>query len=176
MIEREGEFEFNFSGALSVNKLDNKEKKLPHGMQLVDFIVEEKDRIIFIEIKDPSCKPKKDTPAATEALKRERESFMRKIQNDELIAHELTPKARDSYCYLHLMARDNKRIIYTFLLGAEKLTIDHASLMRFKERLLSQTRKECDKPWERNYVSDCIVLTEETWADAFPNYTLTRTQ
>lgn len=167
MIEYEGEFKFDFTGAISVQKLDDKNKKLPQGMQLVDFIVEEKDQVLFVEIKDPSCKPKKDTPEAHAALEKQRLEFVKKIKNDELIANELTPKARDSYCYLHLMERDGKEIVYTFLLGAEKLTLDPALLITFKERLLRQTMQECDQPWKRQYVADCVVVTEKTWGATF---------
>lgn len=174
MIEHEGEFKFDFSGALSVEKLDDKKRKLPQGMQLVDFIVEEKDNVLFLEIKDPSCKPKSNTPEAHAALEKQRLEFIRKIANDELIANELTPKARDSYCYLHLMEREGKEIVYAFLLGAEKLTLDPALLMAFKERLLKQTMQECDQPWKRKYVADCVVVTEKTWGTTFPDYGLER--
>jgi hypothetical protein len=167
MIAYEGEFRFDFSGAISVQKLDDKNRKLPQGMQLVDFVIEENDRILFVEIKDPSCKPKIDTPEAHAALQKQRSGFIKKIANDELIADELTPKARDSYCYLHLMAKEEKKIIYAFLLGAQELTLDPALLMSFKERLLRQTMQECDLPWVRQYVADCVVVTEKNWTATF---------
>jgi hypothetical protein len=107
-------------------------------------------------------------------LERDRANFVKKVQNDTLIAQELTPKARDSYSYLHLMKRDGKPKIYAFLLGADKLTLDPALLLGFKDRLLSRLRQEADQPWERHYVSDCLVLTEKTWALAFPQYPMTR--
>lgn len=174
MKEREGELEFDFSDATGVAKLDDPAKPRPEGMQLVDFVVEEDRRLLMIEVKDPSCKAKGGNAAAEAALIKSRAEFVRKVQNDTLIAQELTPKARDSYSYLHLMKRDDKLILYVFLLGADKLTLDDALLMNFKERLLARLRKEADQPWIRRYVTDCLVLTESTWHLAFPQYPLTR--
>jgi hypothetical protein len=140
----------------------------------VDFVVEEDHRLLMIEVKDPSCKPKGVNVAAETALVKSRAEFVKKVQNDTLIAQELTPKARDSYSYLHLMKRDDKPILYAFLLGAEKLTLDAALLMGFKDRLLARLRQETDQPWMRQYVTDCVVLTEQTWSLAFPQYPLSR--
>lgn len=174
MKHREGELEFDFSEANGVEKLDNPATPLPSGMALVDFGIEEERRLVMVEIKDPSCSAKGGDPAAEAALAKERTKFVKKIQDDSLIAQELTPKARDSYSYLHLMKRDGKPIIYAFLLGADKLTLDPALLLAFKDRLLSRLRQEANKPWERQYVTDCVVLTEKTWALAFPHYPMVR--
>lgn len=174
MKHREGELEFDFTAANGVEKLDNPATPLPHGMQLVDFVLEEDRRLVLVEIKDPSCSAKGGNPVAEAAQEKERTRFVEKVQNDSLIAQELTPKARDSYSYLHLMKRDGKPIIYAFLLGSDKLTLDPALLLAFKDRLLARLRQEADKPWERPYVTDCVVLTEKTWAMAFPQYPMTR--
>ncbi len=174
MKHREGELEFDFSAANGVEKLDSPAKPLPFGMALVDFIIEEDHRLVMVEIKDPSCNAKGENPTAEAALEKERANFIKKVQNDSLIAQELTPKARDSYSYLHLMKRDDKPIVYAFLLGTDKLTLDPALLLAFKDRLLSRLRQETDQPWERHYVADCVVLTERTWAFAFPQYPLAR--
>lgn len=175
MRHSEGELEFDFSAAKMVEKLDSPLTPLPHGMALVDFVIEEDRHLVMLEIKDPSCSARGGDAAAEAALEKERTKFVRKIQDDSLINQELTPKARDSYSYLHLMKRDVKPVIYAFLLGADKLTLDSALLLTFKDRLLSRLRQETDKPWERHYVTDCVVLTENTWALAFPQYTLKRT-
>ena len=174
MKVREGEFELDFSAAKSVEKLDDKARKMPQGMKLVDFVVEEEHRLILVEIKDPSCSTKGGTATAESALSKRRIDFAKQIQNDTLIAEQLTPKARDSYCYLHLMHRDSKPIVYLFLLGADKLSIDPALLLTVKDRLLARIRHEADHAWKRHYIADCLVLTEQSWADAFPKYSLAR--
>jgi len=173
MKMREGELEFDFSAAKASEKLDAT-KIRPEGMMLVDFVVEEDQRLVMIEVKDPSCKSKGGNPDAEAALAKERSEFVKKVYNDTLIAKELTPKARDSYTYLHLMKRDNKPILYAFLLGADNLTLDHALLLGFKDRLLARLRQEADQPWAKHYVADCVVLTEHTWENAFPQFPLAR--
>lgn len=174
MKVREGEFEFNFTYAKAVEKLDDPTKQRPQGMQLVDFVLEEERRLVMVEVKDPSCKAKGGNPTADAALEKSRVEFVKKAQKDALIADELTPKARDSYTYLHLMTRDSKPVLFAFLLGADKLSLDPALLLGFKDRLWARLRQEADQPWTRQYVTDCVVLTEQTWSTAFPEYPLTR--
>jgi hypothetical protein len=171
---REGEFEFDFRTA-KVERLDDPTKPCPEGMKLVDFVIEEAERLIMLEIKDPSCKARGGDAKAEAAMEKARAGFLNKIQNDALIADELTPKARDSYTYLHLMKRDGKPVLYAFLLGADRLPLDPALLLGFKDRLLARLRQETDQPWARHYVTDCLVLTEQTWPIAFPDYPLSRT-
>ena len=174
MLLREGELEFDFLDVLS-ERLDDKQKPQPHGLQLVDFIIEEPKRILMVEIKDPSCKPKGNDEKALAGIKSQRQQFVTKINNGELINHELVPKARDSYTYLHLMERCDKPILYVFVLGAEKLVIDVPNfLVEFKRELLARLRQEAEQPWAIRYVSDCLVLTEKTWLETFPQYTLAR--
>lgn len=170
----EAELEFDFSAAQAVEKLDDPSGLQPHGMQLVDFVIEDSRHLVMLEIKDPSCQPKGGDAKAMAALERSRVEFVKKVTNDTLIAHELTPKARDSYTWLHLMKRDTKPILYVFLLGTDAISLDPALLLGFKDRLLGRLRRETKLPWARHYVSDCLVLTESTWANAFPQYPLAR--
>lgn len=174
MTHSEGELFFDFSAARSVEKPDEPHQKKPEGWKLVDFVIEEEDRLILVEIKDPSCEPKADTPEAQEHLRKEREDFAKKIKDRTLITKELTPKARNSYSLLHLMERDDKPMLYVLLLGAAKLSLDLPLLLAFKERLLDGLRQELDSPWARQYVTDCIVVTETSWGEAFPAYPLVR--
>lgn len=170
MKVREAELEFDFSAAKAVTRLDDPALQRPEGMSLVDFVVEDNRRLIMLEIKDPSCKARGTDRNASENLERARTRFLRDLNDDTLIAQKLTPKARDSYTWLHLMKRDGKPILYVFLLGVSELVLDPALLLGFKDRLLARLRKEAAVPWARHYVTDCIVLTEATWASAFPHY------
>lgn len=175
MKTKEGEFEFDFAAAKTVEKLDAPGQHTPEGMKLVDFIIEEEHRFLMVEVKDPSCKSQGRYAAAEDALEKERTKFVKKFQDNTLINQELTPKARDSYCYFHLMKRDSKPFLYVFLLGADKLTFDPALILGFKDRLLARIRQEGSQPWQRHYIVDCLVLTESTWISCFPQYPLTRT-
>lgn len=174
MKVREAELEFDFTAAKTVTRLDDPALQRPEGMLLVDFVVEESRRLVMLEIKDPSCNAKGTDHKARANLERARAQFQRDLKDDTLIAQRLTPKARDSYTWLHLMKRDSKPILYVFLLGVSELVLDPALLLGFKDRLLARLRKEAGEPWARYYVTDCLVLTEATWASAFPHYPLVR--
>jgi len=171
---REGELDFDFSAAKQAEKLDGKGKKLPEGMKFVDFVVEEENGLIMLEVKDPSCHAKGGDAKAEAAMQKQRDEFIKKLHKDEWIAQDLTPKARDSYTFLHLMERDTKRIVYVLLISSEKIMLEPALLAAFKDRLLARLRQEADQPWVRQYVADCLVVTENTWPIVFPNYPLVR--
>ncbi|MAF95003.1 MAG: hypothetical protein CMM60_04535 [Rhodospirillaceae bacterium] len=170
MVIREGELEFDFSGAREFEKLDRQERDaasrpIPHGMKFVDFVVEEEDRVLLIEVKDPSCG---QVPSS------ERTDFLKRMEHKTLIHYELVPKARDTYTFLHLMKRDEKPFFYVVLLGLEEFNLDALFLPNFKDRLLQRLRQESDHPWRRDYVADCVVATVSNWRAIFPNYPLTR--
>ncbi len=80
----EGRLEFDFPNAQSVERLDQTGTPLPHGMALVDFVVEETKRTLLIEIKDPEGAPASHRAKALE-------DFVRKMQGDGLIHQELVP-------------------------------------------------------------------------------------
>lgn len=174
MGAQEGELMFDF-GAATFEKPDATGVIKPEGMKFVDFIVEEEKRLILLEVKDPSRQPKSSDTKAIATIERERRDFVKKLSNNGWIYDELTPKARDTYTYLHLMTRDRKPILYVVLLGVHLLPFDAIQLLpNFRDRLLGRLRKEMDQPWLREYVEDCLVLTEQTWRVAFPQYPLTR--
>ncbi|MCD6326412.1 hypothetical protein J7M28_02505 [bacterium] len=163
---QEGELHFDFHGCVSVEKLDRQGVSAPHGMKLVDFLVEETRRTLLVEVKDPSQIP---------VPKSERSKFVKKLQGKELINHELVPKYRDSYCFLHLMEQDSKPFLLIVVLGTDALpTVGPVELLECRRRLLARLRKECDRPWKYQYVADCVVLTEATWPRHFPSYPLHR--
>ena len=152
---REGDLEFDFSGSQHAERFDKRGVPRPHGMSLVDFVVEESERILLIEVKDPS------DPNATGTV---RQSWTKKLRKKPLINESLVPKCRGSYAYLHLMERDSRPMLFIACLGLSKVKHDPALLVAFKERLLSRLRKEADRPWKRHYVYDCIVVTDANWS------------
>jgi len=162
---REGELQFEFSGATNVERLDIQGQPRPQGMALVDFVVEENSRTLLVEIKDPSQPP---------VPERERQRFIRAMQHQTLIYEELVPKARDSYTFLHLMERDTQPLVYVVVLGLDRLAVDPALLSSFKDRLLQRLRHEALDPWQRHYVTDCAVVIPATWSTHFPEYALSR--
>ena len=162
---REGELQFEFLGATSVERLDVQGQPRPQGMALVDFVVEESSRTLLVEIKDPSQQP---------VPERERQRFISTMQHQTLIYEDLVPKARDSYTFLHLMERDTQPCVYVVVLGLDRRAVDPALLSSFKDRLLQRIRREVQDPWQRHYVIDCVVVIPATWSTHFPAYALSR--
>ena len=164
---REGSFELTFDAP--ADRLDAPGRTQPEGMKLVDLVVEQAESILLVEIKDPSSPEIPDRARASRLA-----AFAESMRGEELIAHGLVPKARDSYCFLHLMRRDTKPMIYVVLLGLEAHEHEAALLLGFKDRLLKRLRHEADRPWKRQYIKDCVVLTEKRWPEVFPEHELRR--
>lgn len=166
---REGELSFDFSKARSVMKLDEV-TPLPQGMKLVDFVVEENDRILLLEVKDPL-----PDAVPSEHRRRVKDKEIEKLKTKELINMDLVPKARDSYCYLHLMELYKRPFDFIFFTGADRLGVTKELLLNFQDRLTARLRKETDKEWKLKYVRNCAVLTENDWIRIFGNYPVERT-
>lgn len=164
---REGDLLFRFRG--HAERLDLQGVPLPQGMSFVDFVVEEDARLLLVEAKDPS-----DPTIPPGRRQDEQQAFRAKLLGDTLINQELVPKARDSYSFLHLMARDDRPFIYVVVLGLKAYPDEQALLVGFKDRLLRRLRQEADRPWTRHYVADCLVLTPESWPQAFTRHRLSR--
>ncbi len=161
----EGELSFDFTSAVFAEKFDQEGVPNPVGMKRVDFIVEESKQVLLIEVKDPSQQG---------GHPKGKESFQERIRGNTLIAEELVPKARDSYCFQHLMGKDTRPFLYIVVLGLESFPNEAALLMGFKDRLLARIRKETNEEWKRQYVQDCIVTTVNHWGDVFAEYPLSR--
>ena len=151
----EGDLEFDFSGCQHAERFDKPGVPRPHGMSLVDFVVEESERTLLIEVKAPSDP---NAPATV------RQSWTKKLRKKPLINESLVPKCRDSYAYLHLMERDSRPMLFIACLGLSKVKHDPALLVAFKQNLLAKLKKEADQPWKRHYVDDCIVVTDTNWS------------
>ena len=73
-----------------------------------------------------------------------------------MFTHEvLAPKARSSYGFLHLMARDTKPMRFVVAVGIKRLSIQPLLLEHLAERLRHRVKREGPDPWKREYVSAC---------------------
>ncbi|MHB1606598.1 MAG: hypothetical protein ACYCTV_09450 [Leptospirales bacterium] len=171
----EGGFLFDFSRSLAWERFDLMGRPVPQGMSLVDFLVEEPERLILIEVKDPFPPPGRGDlfqKRSKGSVWPEGEGF----RMDRLIHQSLVPKMRDSYTYLHLMGRDTKPVLYVVLLGLDRILQRFDLLVVIKDRLLSRLGQEGHLPWKRPYVRNCLVLDPAGWRTAFPEYPLVRVQ
>lgn len=165
--EAEAELLFSFPDGLTWTELDKQGVKLPVKMKFVDLVIERERDILLVEIKDPSHSRSPD---------KERNSYLKRLANNSVLADELTPKARDSYLYLHLMERDQKPFKYVVLLGLDAFDPDRqkAVMFGFKDRLLADIREESFEAWKRKHIADCMVLSVESWNQYFPEWPLRR--
>lgn len=165
--EPKADLEFLFPDGLIWEELDRQGVKLPVQMKFVDLVIERDYDILLVEIKDPSHKR---TPAG------EREKYFKRLSDNSILSQELTPKARSSYTFLHLMERDAKPFKYVVLLGLDAFdqVQQRALLTSFKDRLLADIRCETDTPWRRQHIADCIVLSVDIWNKTFADWPVTR--
>jgi hypothetical protein len=165
--EKDAELLFEFPDDLHWDELDKQGVRLPVNMKFVDLVIEREADILLVEIKDPSI---------SKCPEKERNSYLRRLKNDSVLTQELTPKARDSYSYLHLMERDVKPFKYVVLIGLDAFdpTLQKALLAGFKDRLLADIRFESYEAWKRQHIADCAVLSVETWNEVFPTWPVAR--
>ena len=165
--EENAELLFSFPDGLSWSELDKQGVKRPVQMKLVDLVIERENDVLLVEIKDPSI---------STCPEKERNSYLKRLENNSVLSQELTPKARGSYLYLHLMERDSKPFKYVVLLGLDAFDSDRqkALMFGFKDRLLADIREESFEAWKRKHIADCVVLSVESWNQQFPEWQVRR--
>jgi hypothetical protein len=163
----EKELTFTFPDDLQWGELDEQGIRLPHKMPLVDLVIERERDILLIEIKDPSH---------SNCPENERVRYAKRLTDNSVLQQELTPKARNSYTFLHLMERDTKPFVYVVLLGLDafEANLQKAILGGFKGRLMADISCETTTPWIRTHISDCVVLSVEAWNSTFADWPVTR--
>jgi hypothetical protein len=144
---------------------DNTAHGLSHCMKAVDFIVELKDRLLFVEIKDP------DQSGATAER---RETFIERFLSGKLDA-SLKVKYRDSWLYEWAHGRVHKPVTYLVLLGAS--TLSDAELLTRTDALKRQlpVLGPNAQPWNKSFVEGCAVLNLAAWNKALPQFKVSRT-
>jgi hypothetical protein len=165
--EPNADLEFSFPHDLNWEELDKQDVKLPLQMKFVDLVIEREKDILLVEIKDPSN---------DKVPHQERINYFGRLADNSILTQELTPKARGSYTFLHLMKRDTKPFTYIVLIGLDAYAPvqQRALLTGFKDRLLADIRCEAAEPWLRHHIADCMVVTVEIWNTTFANWPVTR--
>jgi len=164
---QEKELQFFFPESLIWEVLDKQGVKLPHGMAFVDLVIDRDQDVLLVEIKDPSH---------SKAPNKEKKEYLKRLQDNSVLREELTPKARDSYTFLHLMKRDDKPIKYVILLGLDAFDpkIQKVLLANFKDRLLGDIQNEFGTPWKRKHIEDCVVFSVDDWNSFFKDWPIRR--
>ncbi|WP_430640072.1 hypothetical protein WH8501_30895 (plasmid) [Crocosphaera watsonii WH 8501] len=166
VILTEGDLRIEFTDALNGFVFDQMDSNLPnyHGigqMSRVDFIVELKEELFFIEIKDPS-----NPNARKEAI----EKFLKQLENDKL-ADDFTKKFLDSFIYRWAEKEVNKPINYIIL-----FTLDQPLLDNLQDKIKQKLPPMGKNPprWKRKFHKICLVVNIETWKGLFPKWPIRR--
>ncbi|MHC8509582.1 MAG: hypothetical protein ACYYKD_09355 [Rhodospirillales bacterium] len=155
----EGRHTFEFDDGLEVEKLDDAMSGI-QGCKSVDFAVTAQDgSVTLIEVKDPS------NPRATDKARKKK---IGEIISGSFVNEELTPKARDSYTFLHLMKRVKGPVTYVVYIGDEKLGLENALISQISDDLKSRLKKEAKDSWRRPYVRDSVVFLASQSPDTSP--------
>lgn len=158
----EGDLRITVSNAENVRRFDGSDHGLSHCMKAVDFIIEQADRFVFIEFKDPY------QPGSTE---RERQRFISRFESGGL-DDDLTYKYRDSFLYEWASGRANKPVYYLVLVAADHLA-DDVFLAR-TEDLKRKLPVTVPDSWSRLFVHGCSVFNVTLWNRYLPDFPVTR--
>ena len=160
----EGNLRITFPRNANVRKFDD---PTTHGlscMKAVDFIVEESNRLWFMEFKDP------EHPNATEKNKKE---FTNRFKSGKL-DDDLKYKYRDSFLYEWASERADKPIHYCVLIGIANLT--GAELLTRMEELKRKLplHGPLSGTWQRPIVARCAVFNIAAWNRSLPRFPVER--
>jgi len=161
----EGDIEITAPNGVSIRKHDDVTTHgLSHCMKAVDFIIEQNDRIYFIELKDP------DNPNAQAAALA---GFKAELASGQLDS-KLATKFRDSYLYELASNRLPKPVYYIVLIGLHSLTA--VELVTRTDALKKQLpiHGPFNKPWPRPLAAGCVVVNLDNWAKVMPNFPIRR--
>ena len=162
---QERDLQIGFPSGTKVRKFDNQK---PHGlscMKAVDFIVEEEDRVLFIEFKDPRH-PK--------ARKRNKDEFTKNFLSGKLNKN-LRYKYRDTFLYEWASGNiDDKKIHYCVLIAIDNLTPANLGARTDDLRRDLPLAGPLSGVWKRRIVEGCTVLNIAAWNRRFPRYPVTR--
>lgn len=144
---------FDISSSINAEKFDD---NAIHGasstMKRIDFIIENKDNVIFLEIKDP------DMPGAANPKKLKQD-----LQGGSLIP-ELAGKYRDSLLFTRLRGGFEKPINYVVLISMASL--DDALILN-KTDVLRSAIPISHEQWDQDCAYSCVILKLDAYKKAF---------
>ena len=162
---QERDLQIDFPSGTKVRKFDDQKSHGLSCMKAVDFIVEEEDRVLFIEFKDPNH---------PEAREEHKDKFIERFRSGEL-NENLKYKYRDTFLYEWASGNiDNKEIHYYVLVAIEDLTPEFLGARTDDLRRDLPLAGPLSGIWKRRIVEGCTVLNIEAWNRRFPCYPVTR--
>jgi hypothetical protein len=131
------------------------------NMPRVDFVVELKEDIYFIELKDTNRPDAADLGGAT---------FMKKIANGKL-EQSLAEKYLYTFIFRWAENQLSKRVHYVCLITLED------PIVNILADDLAKTLRHLQKPskrWSRQPLTSCQVHSLQSWEETYPNWPIRR--
>ena len=161
---REGNLQITFPRGAKARKFDDPTSHGLSCMKAVDSIVEEADRVLFIELKDP------EHPCAKEER---REKFIEKFRSGAL-DEDLKYKYRDTFLYQWASGSVDKPIYYWVIIAMNKLTEADLSARTDDLRRKLPLNGPSSGQWKQPIVMGCMVFNFDTWNRHQPRFPLSR--
>ena len=160
----EGNLQITIPSGILARKFDDTNHGLAHCMKAVDFIIELKDRYLFIEFKDPQHPKSKAA---------DRTKFINKFLSGN-IDEDFKYKYRDSFLYEWASGKAIKPIYYYVLVALDTLT--EAELITRTDDLKRKLpyNGPASGAWKRKIVAGCAVFNIATWNKNLPSYPVVR--
>lgn len=163
---QEDGLQINFNGAQHVMKFDQNDPDHSEyhdlqNMPRVDFIVEMKEDIYFVEVKDPGRPDAVDISAT---------KFLKKIETGTLEA-SLIEKYLFSFFFRWAERRLEKSVHYVSLITLESALLQPI-IDGLEKQLINLSKKSVR--WVRDPLASCQVHNIETWQVVFPHWPVTR--
>jgi len=149
----EGDIQLTPKRGARMRKFDDASHGLTHCMKAVDFVLEMRERVLFIEIKDPDL---------AQAKPADRDKFIGQFASGTLDMG-LVCKCRDSFLYEWARGGVQKPVHYLVLIAIDNLTgaelLTRTDALKRKLPLLEQTGGR----WKRAPIAGCAVFNITTW-------------
>ena len=159
-VFHEGDLEVYFAGAISARRFDDSDHGLSHCMKAVDFVVELRDRYLYIEFKDP--KHPRSRPL-------DRKKFASRFQSGEL-DEELKVKFRDTFLYEWASGRADKPVFFLVLVALEGQDVRLLGPRAASLRRNLPTGKAASGNWIRPIAHDAAFFNIASWNSHMQNF------
>ncbi len=154
-VLQEGDIQITVPSSISYRKFDGEEHGLSHCMKAVDFILDLRDRYIFIEIKDPQNPNSRN---------QQTQQFVQSFSSGK-IDDDFKVKYRDSFIYEYASGRARKDIYYYVLIAFDKLKEDALLARTEALKRIIPLKGPNSTEWQRPFIKDCAVFNIRTWKD-----------
>ena len=159
IVLTEGDLQLVLPEGLKGRNFD-KEYAASHCMKAVDFVLDEHDRTIFLEMKDP------EHPRAP--------AFSIEDYLSGRLVEDLTYKFRDTFLYRWACDQVTKPIYYYAIVAIETLSSSELTANTDVLRRRLPARSAAPASWSRVLVEDCALLNIAAWNRIFPEWHLSR--